>query len=91
MNITSSAGMNISENAGANHSSFAGAMMMQNAIADYSLIAANIMDVAQGERKSKAKKVSDQSKEKKIVSENKNEVHTKGTFGNNSGENSKLH
>ena len=91
MNITSSAGMNISENAGANHSSFAGAMMMQNAIADYSLIAANIMEVAQGERKSKAKKVSDQSKEKKIVSENKNEVHTKGTFGNNSGENSKLH
>ncbi|WP_312342506.1 hypothetical protein [Chryseobacterium binzhouense] len=91
MNITASAGMNISETAGMNHSSFAGAMMMQNAVADYSLMAANIMEVAQGERKSKAKEVTDQSKEKKIVSENKNEVHTKGSFDNNSGENSKLH
>ena len=47
MNITSSAGMNISETAGINHSSFAGAMMIQNAVADYSLMAANIMEVAQ--------------------------------------------
>jgi len=91
MNITVSAGMNISENAGMNHSSFAGAMMMQNAVADYSLMAANIMEVAKGEKKSKAKEVTDQSKEKMIVSEKKNEVHTKGTFDNNSGENSKLH
>lgn len=91
MNITASAGMNISETAGANHSSFAGAMMMQNAVADYSLMAANIMEIAQGERKSKAQKVTDQSKEKKIISEEKNEIHTKGTFNNNSGENSKLH
>ncbi|MBB6370061.1 type VI secretion system Vgr family protein [Chryseobacterium shigense] len=91
MNITASAGMNISETAGMNHSSFAGAMMMQNAVADYSLMAANIMEVAQGERKSKAQKVTDQSKEKKIISENKNEIHTKGTFDNNGGENSNLH
>lgn len=91
MNITASAGMNISETAGANHSSFAGAMMMQNAVADYSLMAANITEMAQGERKSKAKEVTDQSSNKKIISENKNEVHTKGTFDNNSGENSKLH
>ncbi len=91
MNITASAGMNISETAGMNHSSFAGAMMMQNAVADYSLMAANIMEVAKGERKSKAQKVTDQSKEKKIISEEKNEIHTKGTFNNNSGENSKLH
>ena len=46
MNITSSAGMNITESAGMNHSSNAGAMMMQNAVADYSLMAANIMEVA---------------------------------------------
>ena len=91
MNITSSAGMNISENAGLNHSSFAGAMMMQNAVADYSLMTANIMEVAQGERKSKAKEVTDQSSNKKIISANKNEIHTKGSFDNNSGENSKIH
>ncbi|WP_267404866.1 MULTISPECIES: hypothetical protein [unclassified Chryseobacterium] len=91
MNITSNAGMNISETAGTSHSSFAGGMMIQNAVADYSLMAANIMEVAQGERKSRAKEVTDQSKEKKIISENKNEVHTKGTFDNNSGENSKMH
>ena len=91
MNITSSAGMNISETAGMNHNSFAGAMIMQNAVADYSLMAANIREVAQGERNSNAKEVLDQSREKKIVSENKNEVHTKGAFDNNSGENSKLH
>jgi len=91
MNITSNAGMNISETAGGNHSSFAGGMMMQNAVADYSLMAANIMEVAQGERKSKAQKVTDQSQDKKIISKKKNEIHTKGTFDNNSGENSKLH
>ena len=59
MSITSSAGMNISENAGMNHSSFAGAMMIQNAVADYSLVAANIMEVAQGERKSRAKNINE--------------------------------
>jgi len=31
--------------------------MMQNAVADYSLMAANITEVAQGERKSIAKEV----------------------------------
>ena len=57
MNITSSAGMNISETAGINHSSFAGAMMIQNAVADYSLMATNIMEVAQGKRKSEATQI----------------------------------
>ena len=80
MNITASAGMNISENAGANHSSFAGAMMMQNAVADYSLMAANIMEVAKGKRESEAKEVIDQSQEKKIISENKNEVIQKAVL-----------
>ncbi|BFO66735.1 type VI secretion system Vgr family protein [Chryseobacterium sp. KCF3-3] len=91
MNITSNAGMNISETAGVNHSSFAGGMMMQNAVADYSLMAANIMEIAQGERKSRAKSVTDQSKKKQVVSDEKNELHTKGNFENNSGEKSKMH
>ncbi|WP_426478963.1 hypothetical protein ACP3T3_05775 [Chryseobacterium sp. CBSDS_008] len=91
MNITSNAGMNISETAGINHSSFAGGMMMQNAVADYSLMAANIMETAQGERKSKAKSVTDQSRKKQVVSDEKNELHTKGNFENNSGEKSKIH
>lgn len=54
-------------------------------------MAANITEIAQGERKSRAKKVHDQSQEKSIISENKNEIHTKGTLDNNSGENSKHH
>ncbi|MCP1300357.1 hypothetical protein NK356_14355 [Chryseobacterium sp. S0630] len=91
MNITSNAGMNISETAGVNHSSFAGGMMMQNAVADYSLMAANIMEIAQGEKKSRAKNITDQSKKKQVVSDEKNELHTKGTFENNSGEKSKMH
>ena len=91
MNISESAGMNMSQIAGLNHISIAGAMMTQNATLDYSLMAANIMEVAQGERKSRSKKVHDQSQEKSIVSENKNEIHTQGTFDNNSGENSKHH
>ena len=90
-NVSTTAGMNISESATLNHSSIAGGMMMQNATLDYSLMAANILEVAQGERKSKAKEVSDQSSDKKIISENKNEVHTKGSFDNNSGENSMMH
>jgi phage baseplate assembly protein gpV len=61
-NSTSSAGVNIAESAGVNHSISAGAMMNQMAGADYSLMAANIMEVAQGERKSKAKDVKELSK-----------------------------
>ncbi|WP_185145802.1 phage baseplate assembly protein V [Chryseobacterium sp. SNU WT5] len=91
MNISTTAEINISESAGANHAITAGGTMVQNAILDYSLMAANITEIAQGERKSRAKKVHDQSQEKSIISENKNEIHTKGTFDNNSGENSKHH
>lgn len=90
-NVSTTAGMNISESATLNHSSIAGGMMTQNATLDYSLMAANIMEIAQGERKSRAKEVTDQSSEKKIVSENKNEVHTKGSFDNNGGDNTKMH
>jgi uncharacterized protein involved in type VI secretion and phage assembly len=89
--INLNAGRNMNTFAGENHSSFAGAMMMQNAVADYSLTAANIIEQAKGERKSKAKKVTDKSKKKKIVSKEKNEIHTQGTFHNNGGNKSNLH
>ncbi|MET3047624.1 hypothetical protein ABXS96_14605, partial [Flavobacterium covae] len=46
MNITTSAGMNITESAGMNHSTTAGAMMIQNAIGDFSLLAKNIKKIA---------------------------------------------
>ena len=59
MNITSSAGINISESAGMNHTSSAGGMMMQNAVVDYLLMAANITEVAQGEKKAKAKEINE--------------------------------
>lgn len=91
MNITASAGMNIYETAGMNHSSFAGAMMMQNAVADYSLMAANIMEVAQGERKSKAKEMSESAESKEVSVQGNNNWHTQGEFNNNSGQNSKSH
>uniref|UniRef100_UPI00286E92C3 phage baseplate assembly protein V n=1 Tax=Flavobacterium sp. TaxID=239 RepID=UPI00286E92C3 len=54
-NISSSAGMNIMESATINHSITSGALMSQNAGGDYNLMAANILEIAQGERKSKAK------------------------------------
>jgi uncharacterized protein involved in type VI secretion and phage assembly len=88
-NITSTAGVNIAESAGVNHSISAGAMMNQMAGADYSLTTANIMEVAQGERKSKAKEVKEVSKNRQVQSEESNDFHSKKTFNNNSGEQSK--
>ncbi len=90
-NVNVSAGMNISETAGLNHSSFAGAMMMQNAVADYSLMAANIREVAQGERKSKAKTMNENSSEHTTNSEGKTNVHAKKNIHKNSGEKSNFH
>lgn len=92
MNITSSAGMNITErSAGVNHNSFAGAMKIQNATADYSLIAANIMEVAQGERKSEAKNIHENAGEKNVAVQGNNDWHAQKEFNNNSGEVSKSH
>lgn len=90
-NFTLNAGANISETAGLNHSSFAGAMMMQNAVADYSLMAANIMEVAQGERKSRAKDINENAQNRSISSQENTDIHTQKTFNNNSGEKSKSH
>lgn len=83
--------MNISETAGASHSSFAGGMMIQNAIADYSLMAANITEVAQGERKSRAKNINENAQNRTISSQENTDIHTEKTFNNNSGEKSKSH
>ncbi|HEU4495898.1 MAG TPA: phage baseplate assembly protein V, partial [Flavobacterium sp.] len=91
MNITSSAGVNISESAGMNHSSSAGAMMIQNAAADYSLMATNITEIAQGEKKSKAKDINESAENKEVAVQGNNNWHTQGEFNNHSGENSKSH
>ena len=97
-NITFVAGENISLratasidiDAGVDISETAGAMINKNAIGDYSLIAANITEIARGERKARAKQVVDQSKNAKLISEKKNEVHSKGKFSNNSGESTNI-
>ena len=97
-NITFVAGENISLratasidiDAGVDISETAGAMINKNAIGDYSLIAANITEIARGERKARAKQVVDQSKNAKLISEQKNEVHSKGKFSNNSGESTNI-
>ncbi|MFV0305820.1 MAG: phage baseplate assembly protein V [Moheibacter sp.] len=91
MNISETAGQNKSEAIGANHTITAGGMMLQNAVLDYTLMAANIMEVAQGERKSRAKEMKENAKNKEVsVSEN-NDWHSKNEFNNNSGEKSKSH
>ena len=89
MNISESAGMNKSESAGANHSITAGGMMVQNAIMDYTLMAANIMEVAQGERKSRAKEMKENAKNKEVSIQENNDWHTQKEFNNNTGEKSK--
>ncbi|MCS3532771.1 type VI secretion system Vgr family protein [Chryseobacterium sp. JUb7] len=88
MNITSNAGMNISEIAGVNHSSFAGGMMMQNAVTDYSLMAANIMEVAQGERKSRAKEINEDSEKHTTNSKGETNIHAQKELHKNAGEKS---
>jgi hypothetical protein len=88
-NISTNAIMNITESAGVNHSIAAGGMMMQNSIGDYNLMAANILEIAQGERKSKAKDLKETNKNRQILSEENNDIHTQKTFNNNSGENTK--
>lgn len=91
MNISTTAGMNISEGAGANHVITAGAMMVQNAVADYSLMAANITEIAKGEKKSRAKEMQENAATKEVSISGDNNWHTKGEFNNNSGEKSKSH
>ena len=91
MNISTTAGMNISEGAGANHAITAGGMMLQNAALDYSLMAANITEIAQGEKKARAKKMNENVEEKNVNIQGNNQWNSKGEFNNNSGEKSKSH
>ncbi|OXA74571.1 hypothetical protein B0A56_12615, partial [Flavobacterium columnare NBRC 100251 = ATCC 23463] len=86
MNITTSAGMNITESAGMNHSTTAGAMMIQNAMGDYNLMAANIMEIANGERKSSAKETKEVTQKREILTEKDSMIHSQETFHNNAGE-----
>lgn len=89
MNISANAGMNFTEISGVNYVNTAGGMMMQNATLDYSLFAANIMEVAQGERKSRAKEMKENAKNKEVSVQENNDWHSKKEFNNNSGEHSK--
>ncbi len=92
MNITAIAGMNISETAGMNHSSFAGAMMMQNAVADYSLMAANITNIASDKITKEATDYTKHAEKIELYASKENvQIKSAKTVQLNSGENSNLH
>ncbi len=90
-NITTTAGMSHSETAGLHHSSQAGGMMTQSAALDYSLIAANIMEMSRGIKKSKAKEINEISSEHISNSQGKTHVHAKDSVEKNSGEKSNFY
>ncbi|MGE8536609.1 MAG: Vgr family protein, partial [Chryseobacterium sp.] len=87
-NITSTAGLNITEGAGVNHMSTAGGMMMQNAVLDYSLMAANILKVAKGDISSESTNVKrNASKDIEVISAEGTIHHNaQKEVKNNSGE-----
>jgi hypothetical protein len=87
-NISSSAGMSIMESATINHSITSGALMSQNAGGDYNLMAANILEIANGEKKSNAKETKEVSEQREIQSEKDSKIHSQETFNNNAGEKS---
>ena len=95
-NITFVAGENISLratasidiDAGVDISETAGAMLNKNAIGDYSLTAANITEIALGERKSKSKQLNENASAKETSVTENTQWHTKQKFTNNSGETS---
>ncbi len=87
MNISETAGQNKSEAIGINHTITAGGMMLQNATLDYTLMAANIMEVAQGDRKSEATQIKEIAGGIDKQSTNKNVIiQGKGRVITNSGE-----
>jgi len=90
-NVTTTAGMNITESAGINHASSAGAMMTQNAVADYSLMAANIFEEAGESRTSKASEINEHGTSiNKSATEGNVNLHGKKEVQTNSGEKSKF-
>ncbi|KEY19890.1 type VI secretion system Vgr family protein [Kaistella antarctica] len=83
-NQSNSVGMNQTESVGMMKNLSVGASFMTNVVG-------NLMEFVKGNRESKAKEVKEQSKMRQIVSEENNDIHSKKTFNNNSGENSKMH
>ena len=89
-NITTTAGMNISASAGMSYNVFAGGTISQNAVMNYTLTAANITEIAEGEREARAQEIIENSQNKETSVEKNNEWHTEQDFKNNSGEKTKL-
>ena len=58
---------------------------------NYSLMAANITEIAQGEKKSKAKSMKENAQDKNVAVNGNNNWHTENEFNNNTGEKSKSH
>ena len=89
-NITTTAGMNISASAGMSYNVFAGGAISQNAVMNYTLTAANITEIAEGEREARVQEIIENSQNKETSVEKNNEWHTEQDFKNNSGEKTKL-
>ncbi|MCJ8497173.1 phage baseplate assembly protein V [Chryseobacterium salipaludis] len=51
----------------------------------------SLVEFVKGNRESKAKEVKENSKRREIISQGNNNIHSRKTFNNNSGENSKHH
>ncbi|SKB57557.1 bacteriophage T4 gp5 trimerisation domain-containing protein [Chryseobacterium balustinum] len=83
-NQNNSVGMNQTESIGALKNVSVGANFMTNVVG-------NLMEFVKGNRDSKAKEVKELTKTRQIVSEENNHIHSKDTFNNNSGENSKMY
>ena len=92
MNISTTAGINISEGAGANHAITAGGTMVQNAILDYSLMAANITQFAKKEFMSQSEILTKTSgKIQAMATKGNITFNAKSTIKDDSGEKSNSH
>nr|WP_199156859.1 phage baseplate assembly protein V [Pedobacter sp. ASV2] len=89
LNVDVNAGLNIVSLAGINISETAGAMITSNAGADYELRAANILEVALGERQTKAKDVKEHGGEKKSETEDMIVFNSKRDINSKTGETTK--
>ena len=54
-------------------------------------MAANITEIAQGQKKTRKKKMNENVEEKNVNIQGNNQWNSKGEFNNNSGEKSKSH
>ena len=83
-NQSNTVGMNQTESVGMMKNLSVGANFMTNVVG-------SLMEFVKGNRETKAKEVKEQAKARQIVSQDNNDIHSKKTFNNNSGENSKMH